>query len=89
MLKKVILTLVMLGFVATPAIADTLIMEGIDSAAAEHPQRGVSKTEVEQNYGEPVTSRSAVGDPPISSWEYGQFVVYFEYDRVLHTIAKR
>jgi hypothetical protein len=31
----------------------------------------------------------AVGEPPISSWEYPGMVVFFEYDRVIHAVMKR
>ena len=31
----------------------------------------------------------AVGDPPITTWEYTDFLVYFEYDRVIHSVSKR
>jgi hypothetical protein len=36
-----------------------------------------------------LSKNSSVGEPPISSWEYEPFVVYFEYDRVIHSVAKR
>ena len=89
MLRNAILVLIPLLFVATTTNADTLIMEGINPSGTGHPDRGASKDEVAQAYGDPVNSRSAVGDPPISSWEYGQFIVFFEYDRVVHTVTKR
>jgi hypothetical protein len=43
---------------------------------------------VETKFGAPMSRRSAVGDPPISSWEYADFTVFFEYDRVLHAVNK-
>ena len=50
------------------------------------PPRGVTKAEVRQRLGEPRRRVAAVGDPPISRWVYDQFTVYFEYDRVLHSV---
>lgn len=40
-------------------------------------------------FGAPNIRVPAVGDPPISSWEYPQFTVYFEFDRALHSVARR
>ena len=31
----------------------------------------------------------ALGNPPITRWDYPQFSVYFENDRVLHTVLAR
>jgi len=70
--------------------ADTLIMAGIDPAnTAQTPERGTAKSAVANDWGEPINQREAVGEPPISSWEYPDFVVFFENDKVLHTVAKR
>jgi hypothetical protein len=44
---------------------------------------------VETNFGAPNAKEAAIGDPPISRWEYNDFVVFFEYDRVIHAVAKR
>ena len=33
--------------------------------------------------------RAAVGEPPITRWEYRNMIVYFEYDRVIHAVMKR
>jgi hypothetical protein len=30
-----------------------------------------------------------VGDPPISRWVYDHFTVYFEYDKVLHSVVNK
>ena len=72
------------------AVADTLIMEGVQPQEERlHPLKGSVKSSVSESLGTPVSETQPVGDPPISSWEYDTFVVYFEYDRVLHTVAKR
>jgi hypothetical protein len=72
------------------AVADTLIMDGVQPQdGSQYPLKGSAKSSVSEALGEPVSETQAVGDPPISSWEYDSFVVYFEYDRVLHTVAKR
>jgi hypothetical protein len=70
--------------------ADTLQMDGIaPDSAAGRPTRGMTATRVESEFGAPDAKQAAVGDPPISRWEYKDFVVFFEYDRVIHAVAKR
>jgi hypothetical protein len=44
---------------------------------------------VESRFGAPEAKVAPVGDPPISRWEYQNFVVFFEYDRVIHAVVKR
>lgn len=51
------------------------------------PKPGRSKADVLDLLGEPQQRIGEVGDPPISSWRYDGFQVYFEYDKVLHTVA--
>ena len=55
----------------------------------EKPDRGISKDRVRAKFGEPLSMKPAVGEPPISSWEYPEFQVYFEYEHVLHSVLKR
>ena len=88
-LNKLTLLALVFGF-AGMAGADTLNMDGTDSAKVSvGPASGVTQASVESTYGAPKAKKAAVGDPPISSWEYDGFVVYFEYDRVIHTVKKR
>ena len=91
MSKLRILTLFALFFGAFGvANADTLQMEGISASAdSSRPTRGMTAASVESRFGAPDSKRAAVGDPPISSWEYENFVVFFEYDRVIHAVVKR
>jgi hypothetical protein len=70
--------------------ADTLKTSGISAGEdGSRPLRGTTQAQVEANYGSPVSKRAAVGDPPISRWEYQNFTVYFEHDRVIHAVLKR
>ena len=70
--------------------ADTLRMDGASAFEGDgHPTRGMSQTSVESKYGAPATVRAPVGDPPITRWEYPDFVVYFEHDKVIHAVRKR
>lgn len=76
------------------ASADVLeIMGGEPEAASSMapagpilPRRGSSKSQVEAEYGPPVTKHPAIGDPPITRWDYDGFSVFFEYQHVLHAV---
>jgi hypothetical protein len=57
------------------------------TAAAERPERGMRMNAVESRYGAPATRYPAVGQPPITRWDYPGFVVYFENDLVLHAVV--
>lgn len=75
---------------ATPALAETLsTATGDPAAAADQPSRGATMTTVEGRYGAPTNRHAAVGNPPITRWDYPGFSVYFENDRVLHTVLVR
>jgi hypothetical protein len=73
--------------------ADTLVMESVATApenspsGIERPGGGVSMTQVEKRYGMPAERLPAVGDPPITRWEYDTYTVYFEHDRVIHSVV--
>ena len=45
--------------------------------------------ELLQRFGEPQQRLGPVGEPPISHWVYPDFVVYYEYDRVIHAVVPR
>lgn len=90
MLRQSITALLLAAALAAgSASAGTLIIEGIDTQASNSPARGLSQQAVETRWGQPVRKKNPVGNPPISSWEYSTFVVYFEYDHVIHSVAKR
>lgn len=52
----------------------------------ELPRRGISMDDVLEQFGEPDDRFGPVGEPPITEWVYGSFRVYFEYQKVLHSI---
>jgi hypothetical protein len=75
---------------ATPVLAETLSTDtGNPAAAGDHPNRGSTMATVQGRYGEPSNRHATVGEPPITRWDYPQFSVYFENDRVLHTVLVR
>ncbi len=91
MAKLRILTVFALFFGAFgTSAADTLDMEGMaPDADTSRPTRGMTAASVESKFGSPQSKVAPVGDPPISRWEYQGFVVFFEYDRVIHAVVKR
>jgi outer membrane protein assembly factor BamE (lipoprotein component of BamABCDE complex) len=54
----------------------------------ETPNTGMSKSQVEARFGQPLEHSGPVGTPPIYTWDYGQFTVYFEGDHVIHAVVK-
>jgi hypothetical protein len=79
---------------SAPAVAgDVLLIDAVarNQQAAEHsvPAPGLSMQQVEQRYGAPAQMLAPVGDPPITRWVYDDFIVYFEYDRVIHSVVRR
>ena len=73
------------------AAAQNLDMQGTSPAASSDatPTRGMTAASVESKFGTPDAKVAPVGDPPIARWEYSSFVVFFEYDRVIHAVVKR
>lgn len=56
--------------------------------ARDLPIRGASSGSVVAQHGEPESKRGPVGDPPISTWYYPSFRVYFEHNLVITTVAE-
>lgn len=83
-------TILAIAVTAISAIGQTLLVEADVPRAIAHtiPSRGMTMESVEANYGAPAVRRPPVGDPPITRWEYTDFVVYFEYKRVIHSVPK-
>ena len=69
------------------AQADELLMERGAELRAPGPSNGIPMERVRDRFGEPGERLAPVGDPPITRWVYGDFTVYFEYDRVITSVA--
>lgn len=54
----------------------------------DFPRRGMTEDKVKNELGRPTEIKSAIGQPPISQWVYDDRIVYFEYAKVLHVVAK-
>jgi hypothetical protein len=53
------------------------------------PTRGTSMDAVLSMSGEPQQKRDAVGEPPITRWDYADYTVYFEHQTVIHTVKNK
>jgi hypothetical protein len=87
--KKLVALLVLCLVLSSVAMADILKIEGGDAAVVimdNRPNRGMNQLQVLELYGEPALRNAAVGQPPISSWDYNSFSVFFEGEYVLHTV---
>ena len=51
------------------------------------PSRGMTMKSVETKFGAPQDRHNAVGQPPITRWDYPLFTVYFEHEYVIHTVV--
>ena len=70
--------------------ADVLLIEEVRKAESMTlPANGMSKEDVRARFGEPNEVHAAVGDPPISRWDYDRWSAYFEYDLVLSSVLKK
>ena len=87
--RYVLLFLTLTLIASGPASADVLLIDGIKSAPViQTPRNGLSMAQVRQQFGEPAQEVPAVGEPPISRWEYTGYTVYFENDLVLHSVIQ-
>lgn len=74
------------------ATADEVVVPvGIqgDRNHADYPRTGTTQASVRAAWGEPKTIDGPVGEPAITQWGYQNFIVYFEGNRVLHTVLKQ
>jgi len=71
---------------------DIITMEPASSAPQliliDFPRRGMDMSKVVNELGEPVTRHPAVGNPPITRWDYADRTVFFEYSHVIHVVAR-
>ncbi len=90
--KLLILVPLVFGGSLNLAQAETLSLPEKAAPAAETysidlPGRGMTMVEVEKRFGPPGKKEDEVGDPPITRWIYEDFIVYFEYQFVIHSVA--
>lgn len=91
--KAIQILLFSISMLAAPSLLAEVIEIPVGQQAAElstikRPQTGTTEQQVLAQFGEPLSKQAARGEPPISSWEYADFVVYFEGDHVIHSVLK-
>jgi hypothetical protein len=85
-----LLAVLVLSAAATAAYAETIVIDDqvmLRESATQRPARGMNMNTVEQRFGTPVSKHAAVGQPPITRWDYQGFSVFFEFDKVIHSVA--
>lgn len=79
---------------ATSASSAATVVSAPAAAPVNMPTRGMLMSTVAHEFGEPEQKLPAVPDPgtklhpPITRWVYPQYVVYFEYNYVVHSVLK-
>ena len=80
---------------AVPAKADTLLVDRVkEERSMNAPRRGLSMAQVERMYGAPSAKLPTAGGdaplhPPIHRWVYPNYIVYFEREHVINSVAQR
>jgi hypothetical protein len=94
-MKRSLIVLACLLAPAGAVVAETLVVNDqvqLRPSDVQTPHRGETMKAVEQHFGQPKERHAAVGggndhQPPITRWDYPQFAVFFEKDRVIHTVV--
>jgi hypothetical protein len=75
--------------VTTETIAIPAAVPAPASALPAVPARGTSMEGVKTKFGAPLQEVPPVGTPAITRWDYPGFAVFFESDKVLHTVISQ
>lgn len=91
-MRQIGLCLAVLGWVAAgPASAQEQSAEEIlyvppPEVDFPMPKNSMTTQVVRNKFGEPRQEMEAVGKPPITRWNYGDYIVYFEWDKVITSV---
>lgn len=93
-MKKLLLLLsIALLCSSTVSLAETLTVPTYSvpntSSGVLRPTRGMSMSAVTQKFGNAQQKSAAIGEPPITKWTYPDFIVFFEYSHVIHSVIPR
>lgn len=75
---------------ASSVRAETIVVNDkvtVEPSSIARPHRGMRMEQVEHRFGQPTRRHPTVGKPPITRWDYPQFSVFFEGDRVIHAVV--
>jgi hypothetical protein len=71
----------------TPAYAEDVAVPATPPAtSSDRPPNGMHMAAVEAKYGAPANRHDAVGQPPITRWDYPGMVLFFENDLLIHAV---
>jgi len=73
----------------SPATSPTTSPATTHGFQVEMPVKGMTMGEVLKKFGAPQKKLAPVGDPPITRWIYSDYIVYFEYKYVIHSVMTR
>ncbi|MEO8011575.1 MAG: hypothetical protein ABI650_08035 [Dokdonella sp.] len=78
-------------FASTGVHAEALTLGNTVVRTVDAPTRGLNMAQVERRYGAPLEKLPTAGggkprQPPINRWRYSGYTVYFERDRVIHSV---
>jgi hypothetical protein len=85
----------LLAVASFSAAADTLLVDRVKvERSMSAPRRGMTMSQVEHAYGTPSEKLSPAGGdaprhPTINRWVYPSYIVYFERDHVINSVAQR
>lgn len=85
-----ILLALLIGCAVTVASAETVVVNGrlaVAPSTLARPHLGQTMRQVEARFGKPQRRYPAVGKPPITRWDYPDYSVYFEFNRVVHAVV--
>jgi len=84
-MNKLWLSLALL--ISSSLVAEQLVIPlGNQGTNTDKPKLGQDEDQVQSLFGQPIKKYQAVGQPPISRWQYQGFVVYFESGTVIHAV---
>jgi len=91
MMKETVFIAVTLLAAASTTQAEVIsIIDTYDVPNSEQgiirPVPGMSMAHVEQKFGPAESVSAAVGEPPITTWTYPAFKVYFEHNLVIFSV---
>lgn len=73
-----------------PVRAETIVVNDqveVVKSTVPRPTGGMTMEAVEKRFGVPRERHPSVGTPPITRWDYDQFAVFFEKDRVIDAVV--
>jgi hypothetical protein len=90
MQTRILIALLCAGVAAGSALAETIVVNDtvqVRESQINRPKGGSTMSEVEKRFGAPLNRHPTVGQPPITRWDYSDFSVFFEHDRVIHSVV--